>query len=219
MSEKRAQKSKVTRALYQFDENIVQECKGTIIGIDEAGRGSLAGPVVAAAVCLNLQNPISGVNDSKKVPVQTRELLYEQITGEALGWAVGIASPKEIDSINILQATLLAMHRATEKLECPWTLALVDGNQLIPYVAKEKQRTVIDGDALSASIAAASIIAKVTRDRIMNEYHQLYPVYEFHNNKGYATEHHRNSIVDHGLCKIHRRSFCEVLASQTRLPL
>lgn len=219
MSEKKSSELKKTLILYNFDDCIVKEVAGSIIGTDEVGRGCLAGPVVAAAVSLDLQNPIAGINDSKKLTAQKRETLYEQITSKALGWAVGSASPEEIDKINILQASLLAMHRAIEKLTCSWKLVVVDGNKSIPFITEKKQRTIVGGDALSASIAAASIIAKVTRDRIMDDYQKIYPVYEFHSNKGYATEYHRNCIVDHGLCRIHRRSFCEVLATQTRLPL
>lgn len=219
MPEKGSVKSKVTMALYHFDHTIAGECGGAVVGIDEAGRGSLAGPVIASAVVLDLKNSLNGVNDSKKLTAQKRETLYEKITTEAIGWAVGSASPEEIDKLNILQASLLAMHRALLKLECSWKLALVDGNKPIPPLDCEKQRTIIGGDALSASIAAASIIAKVTRDRIMNDYSEKFPLYEFHNNKGYATEHHRKSIEEYGLCNIHRRTFCEVLATQTRLPL
>ncbi|HEX3020516.1 MAG TPA: ribonuclease HII [Chitinispirillaceae bacterium] len=219
MPEKGSLQSKVTKALYQFDKSVFQECGGAFVGIDEAGRGSLAGPVIAAAVVLDLDNPVCGVNDSKKLTAQKREALYEKITKEAIGWAVGSASPLEIDRINILQASLLAMYRAVEKLNCQWNIALVDGNKDIPMLDKNKQRTVVGGDARSASIAAASIIAKVTRDSIMNDYNKTFPLYEFHNNKGYATEHHRKCVEDYGMCSIHRRSFCEVLASQTRLPL
>ncbi len=219
MSEKDSSHSKVTKALYRFDQNIVDEFGGPVAGTDEAGRGSLAGPVVAAAVVLNLKNPLDGINDSKKLTAQKREVLYQKITSEAMWWAVGSASPEEIDKLNILQASLLAMYRAVEKLGCNWKLVIVDGNQLIPKIGNDKQRTIVGGDALSASIAAASIIAKVTRDHIMDKYNEKYPLYEFHNNKGYATEHHRRCIEEHGMCEIHRRTFCEVLATQTRLPL
>lgn len=219
MSKKNQKESVITDKLYRFDKEILLECDGQIIGTDEVGRGSLAGPVVAAAVSLDPEKPITGINDSKKLTAQKRDTLYNQIISEAISWAVGSASPEEIDKLNILQASLLAMHRAIQQLKCSWKLVLVDGNQMIPYIDHQKQRIVIGGDATSASIAAASIVAKVTRDRIMDEYNQLFPVYEFNNNKGYATEHHRNCIVDHGMCSIHRRSFCEVLAIQTRLPL
>lgn len=219
MPETDSSKSKATAALYRFDQAVFDECKGNIVGTDEAGRGSLAGPVVAAAVVLDLKNPLDGINDSKKLTAQKREMLYQKITNEALGWAVGLACPEEIDKINILQASLLAMYRAVEKLDCNWKLVIVDGNKLIPQIGNDKQRTVVGGDALSASIAAASIIAKVTRDHIMDDYNEKYPLYEFHNNKGYATEHHRRCIEEHGMCEIHRRTFCEVLATQTRLPL
>lgn len=219
MPEKGPSKSKVTKTLYRFDQTIFDECGGAVIGTDEVGRGSLAGPVVAAAVVLDLKNPLDGINDSKKLTAQKREILYQKITNEAIRWAIGSASPEEIDKLNILQASLLAMHRAVEKLEIDWKLVIVDGNKPIPQIDNDKQRTVIGGDARSASIAAASIIAKVTRDQIMYDYNEKYPLYEFHNNKGYATEHHRRCIEEHGMCRIHRRTFCEVLATQTRLPL
>jgi len=207
--------------LFQFDRTIIdQEKCCTLVGIDEAGRGPLAGPVVAAAVCLDLSSEvIEGINDSKKLSLVAREKLYSQITEQAHAWAVGMASPKEIDRINILQATFLAMQRALDDMDHPWTLALVDGNQYVPTIPREKQKVIIEGDGQSASIAAASIIAKVTRDRIMQQYHDKYPSYSFHTNKGYGTEYHRNQILEIGLCKIHRRSFCENFILQTRLPL
>ncbi len=219
MSEKGSPNSKVTKTLYRFDQTIYDECGGLVVGTDEVGRGSLAGPVVAAAVVLDLKNLLDGINDSKKLTAQKRESLYQKITNEAILWAVGEASPEEIDKLNILQASLLAMHRAVEKMDCDWKVAIVDGNKLIPQIDNDKQRTVVGGDALSASIAAASIIAKVTRDHIMNDYNEKFPLYEFHNNKGYGTLHHRKCIEEHGMCRIHRRTFCEVIATQTRLPL
>jgi ribonuclease HII len=219
MSEKDFSHLKITDALYEFDQTVFDECGGPVAGTDEVGRGSLAGPVIAAAVVLDLKNPLDGINDSKKLTAQKREHLYQKITNEAIRWAVGSASPEEIDKLNILQASLLAMYRAIEKLNYDWKLVIVDGNQLIPQINDDKQRTVVGGDARSASIAAASIIAKVTRDHIMNDYNEKYPLYEFHSNKGYATEHHRRCIEEHGMCEIHRRTFCEVLATQTRLPL
>ena len=198
-----------TSRLYDFDRAIAVESGPLIVGIDEAGRGPLAGPVVAAAVALDLANEIDGVNDSKKVPAKKRDSLYERIVSEARFWAVGEASVEEIERFNILQATFLAMQRALDR--CPFSvaLALVDGNQPLPSLASNSQRTVVDGDALSASIAAASIVAKVTRDRIMRSWHERYPQYDFAANKGYGTAAHRQSIAHYGLTTVHRRSFCE----------
>jgi ribonuclease HII len=198
-----------TCRLYDFDRAIAVESGPLMVGIDEAGRGPLAGPVVAAAVALDLGNEIDGVNDSKKVSAKKRDSLYERIVSEARFWAIGEASVEEIERFNILQATFLAMQRALD--QCPFkvALALVDGNQLLPSVASAYQRTVVGGDAQSASIAAASIVAKVTRDRIMRRWHERYPQYDFAGNKGYGTAAHRQSIAHHGLTTIHRRSFCE----------
>lgn len=201
-------KTKTASKLYSYDLLIEQEINKKIVGVDEVGRGPLAGPVVAAAVSLDMNNIIDGVNDSKKLSGSAREKLYDEITNKAIAWSVASASPEEIDKINILQASLLSMKRALEKINYNWEYILVDGNQYISGIDKCKQRIIVEGDAKSASIAAASIIAKVTRDRIMTEYHNKFPIFEFHLNKGYATEHHRNCIGKHGLCEIHRRTFC-----------
>lgn len=219
MSEPQSLKEVFNQKLYKHDEGIVlQRGIEGIIGVDEVGRGCLAGPVIAAAVKLNLKKRIDGINDSKKLSSSVRESLYLEITEHAQCWATGTASCKEIDKYNILQASLLAMNRAIEKLNCKWDLVLVDGNKKIPYITFNMQETVVGGDAKSASIGAASIVAKVVRDRIMCEYHEKYPVYQFNKNKGYATEYHRESIIKNGLCEIHRKSFCGSLF-QTRLPL
>jgi len=209
-----------TNRLYSYDKAIASA--GTDIflaGMDEAGRGPLAGPVVAAAVVLDLENPIVGINDSKKLSEKKRELLFEQITAQACSFAVGSASVEEIDRLNILQATFLAMQRALEGLRTPWTLVLVDGNQYVRDVPRERQQTIVHGDAVSASIAAASIIAKVTRDRLMNEYHEQFPAYGFLSNKGYGTAAHIKSLTENGLSALHRRTFCENILAQTRLDL
>ncbi|MDR2578726.1 MAG: ribonuclease HII [Chitinispirillales bacterium] len=179
----------------------------TIAGVDEAGRGPLAGPVVAAAVILDLAAPIDGINDSKKLTPARRDALYAQITSNAVAYAVGMAAPEEIDRVNILQATFLAMARAIEKLNARYGLLLIDGNQYIPTIPRGVQQTITSGDSKSASVAAASIIAKVTRDRIMAEYHEKYPLYNFAKHKGYGTKLHREMIALHGACDIHRRSF------------
>lgn len=208
-----------TDRLYDYDRAIALTPDVCLTGIDEAGRGPLAGPVVAAAVVLDLDAPIPGINDSKKLSEKRREQLYGEITTKARAFATGIASVQEIDEVNILQATFLAMQRALEALRAPWTLAIVDGNQYIRNLPQECQRTIVHGDASSASIAAASIIAKVTRDRIMKDYHVHFPLYDFLNNKGYGTAMHCRRILEVGLCEHHRRSFCENILTQTRLEL
>jgi ribonuclease HII len=196
--------------LYQFDTKEVAGLSpgASVAGVDEAGRGPLAGPVVAAVAVLDLNNPIDGVNDSKKLPAGKRENLYGLITASARGYGVGAAEPEEIDEVNILQATFLAMRRALERLEGQYAVLLVDGNQYIAGIPRERQKPVVGGDAVSASIAAASIIAKVTRDRMMAAYHERYPLYGFAKHKGYGTKLHIEMIRRHGLCDIHRRSFC-----------
>jgi ribonuclease HII len=199
----------ISKKLYDFDREIIKSGNACIVGIDEAGRGPLAGPVIAAAVMLDIDKSIPGVNDSKKLSAAAREKLYDRIAGEAQCFAVGEASVEEIDRFNILQATFLAMRRALEAIRFPWTLALVDGNQLIRGVSEVRQKTVVRGDGLSASIAAASIIAKVTRDRIMKDYHACFPMYDFLSNKGYGTAAHRQRIVEFGLCEHHRHTFCK----------
>lgn len=190
--------------LYDFD----RAAGGPVAGVDEAGRGPLAGPVVAAAVVLDLDKPLDGVNDSKKLSHGKRLELYERITRQAVAWAVGIASPEEIDTLNILWASLLAMQRSLDGIQMQPACVLVDGNRAIPSVPAQLQRTVVGGDATSASIAAASIVAKVTRDTMMAAYDNEYPGYEFHRHKGYPTRLHRERIETLGLCGIHRKTFC-----------
>ena len=167
---------------------------------------------------LDLDKQIDGINDSKQLSAKKREELYGFITGNA-AWAVGMASPGEIDSINILRASLLAMQRALDGLAFVWSLALIDGNVAIPGLAAPRQQTVVRGDGMSASIAAASIIAKVTRDRLMRAYHDQYPGYEFALHKGYPTSLHREKLRQLGLCGIHRKTFCESIVSQVSLGL
>lgn len=212
-------RSSTTSRLYDFDREVTARNGSLIVGIDEAGRGPLAGPVVAAAVALDLEKAIDGINDSKKVPAKKREALYERIVSEARFWAVGEASVEEIDRVNILQATFLAMRRALDQCAFDGPLALIDGNQRLPSVAPERQQTVVGGDGKSASIAAASIVAKVTRDRIMRGYHERYPRYGFLSNKGYGTEEHRRCIAEYGMTVIHRRTFCGQFVTQTVLAL
>jgi len=176
-----------------------------ICGIDEAGRGPFAGPVVAGAVILPVGLKIEGLNDSKQVSEKRREELYDEIMEKAISVGVGMSSPGRIDEINILQATYEAMQHAVEDLEVVPDLLLNDA-VTIPQIPI-KQVGIVKGDARSLSIAAASIIAKVTRDRLMEEYAQLYPEYGFERNKGYGSQEHRDALKKYGPCPIHRRSF------------
>jgi ribonuclease HII len=176
-----------------------------ICGVDEAGRGPLAGPVFAAAVILPEGHIIEGVNDSKKLSEKKRDLLFDKIIDECVCYSIGTASEREIDEINILQATFLAMKRAVDGLEIKPDLALVDGNQIPPVNADVL--TIVKGDGKSASIAAASIIAKVSRDRYMIELAKQYPQYEFERHKGYGTKLHYEKIAEHGICEAHRKTF------------
>lgn len=177
-----------------------------VCGVDEAGRGPLAGPVFAAAVILPEGHIIDGVNDSKKLSEKKRDLLYDKIIDECICYSVGTASEKEIDEINILQATFLAMKRAVDGLKIHPQLALVDGNQSPPLNGTEV-KTIVKGDSKSASIAAASIIAKVSRDRFMLEMAEKYPCYQFEKHKGYGTKLHYEMIEKFGICDIHRKTF------------
>lgn len=204
--------------LYRFDR---EKCGSgeVIVGIDEVGRGPFAGPVVAAAVVLDLSDPLPGINDSKKISASKRETVYELLVEHAVAWAIGSASADEVDRINVLQATFVAMHRALEALKNPWNTILVDGNKKIPQFDASVQECVVGGDAKSASIAAASILAKVTRDRLMTDYDQKYPVYAFAKNKGYGTKEHRLALRRHGISPIHRKTFCEKFVLQTALDI
>jgi len=178
-------------------------------GVDEAGRGPLAGPVVAAAVILPKECEINGLNDSKKLSHQKREILYHQIKAVAVSIGVGIIEPDEIDRINILRAALLAMEIAVKKLNPKPDFLLIDGNirtsLLIP------QQAVIGGDSICNSIAAASIIAKVARDLIMDDYHNIHPEYNFKKHKGYPTKEHFEALRKFGPCSIHRKTFRGVI--------
>lgn len=176
-----------------------------IAGIDEVGRGPLAGPVVAAAVILPHDFDVPGVDDSKKLSEKKREELYTLIMKHAVSFSIGIIDNYIIDEINILEATKLAMKQAVEKLDTKPEYILIDALTLKDISIP--QRGIIKGDSLSVSIAAASIVAKVTRDRIMAEYHLQFPHYAFDHNKGYGTRAHYEGIDSHGLCELHRRSF------------
>lgn len=181
-----------------------------VAGLDEAGRGPLAGPVVGAAVILPRRFFFPGLDDSKRVNRSDRELLFEVITREALAWSIGIATEIEIDALNILEATRLAWKRALELLKLPPDFLLIDGVTLPG--ARVPQRAIVKGDNLSSSIAAASILAKVHRDRCMQDYHLRYPSYNFHIHKGYPTSEHIFFLDKFGSCPAHRRSFRPVLA-------
>ena len=191
--------------LWTIERSLFEDGWSIVCGVDEAGRGPLAGPVYAAAVILPKYLEIEGLNDSKKLSPKKRETLYGVITEKALAWGVGSADEREIDEINILQATYLAMNRAIEKLEIAPEIALIDGNRSAGITCVNK--CVVGGDGRSASIAAASILAKVTRDRLMEEYDALYPQYGFARHKGYGTAEHIRALKEYGPCPIHRKSF------------
>ena len=197
------------RGMREFETGLVKEALGTdlfvIAGIDEAGRGPLAGPVAAGACILPADHDILYLNDSKKLSAKKRDILFDQIKEEALAWSVGLVDPARIDEINILQATYEAMRLAVSQLKVQPTV-LVNDAVSIPGVAIP-QVPVIKGDAKCLSIAAASILAKVTRDRIMEEMDVQYPEYGFAKHKGYGTKDHMDAIRKHGPCPIHRRSF------------
>ncbi|NLC87248.1 MAG: ribonuclease HII [Clostridiaceae bacterium] len=198
--------------LKQIEKELYESGIENICGIDEAGRGPLAGPVVVAAVVMPKDSMIEGVNDSKKVSEKRRELLYEQIIKEAISYSVGIIDQKEIDEINILNATKKGLTNAIKGLEIKPQRILVDALDKIdtlgiPYTS------IIKGDAKCYSIAAASIIAKVTRDRIMRQWDEVYPNYGFEKHKGYGTSAHIAAIKEYGLCPLHRLSFVKNIIS------
>lgn len=186
-------------------------------GCDEAGRGCLAGPVVAAAVILPKKFKNKLLNDSKKLTEKQRDLLRPIIEKEAISWAVGIVSPREIEEINILNASFLAMHRAVDQLKKDPNLLLIDGNRFNKY--KETEHVcIIKGDAIFMPIAAASVLAKTYRDDIMKEYHEEFPFYDWNKNKGYPTKAHREAIRQNGITDYHRKTF-RLLPEQYSLEL
>jgi ribonuclease HII len=192
--------------MYTFENTLREKGFAAVCGIDEAGCGPLAGPVYAAAVILNPDDPIEGLNDSKKLTEKKREALYPQIKERALAWAIASATAQEIDEINILQARLLAMRRAVEMLSIKPDQALVDGNR-DPNIPDVPSLLIVGGDGKSASIAAASILAKVTRDHAMLELDKQYPQYLFAKHKGYPTKLHVEKLLEHGACPEHRQTF------------
>lgn len=190
---------------YTYEESMKKQGFKTVCGIDEAGRGPLAGPVFSAAVILPENCIIEGLDDSKKLTAKKRELLFDEITQKAVSYGIASASETEIDEINILQATFLAMNRAVKALNITPDAALVDGNSdpSLPM----KTDTVIKGDSKSMSIAAASVLAKVSRDRYMLKLAEEYPQYQFEKHKGYGTKLHYEMIKEYGISKVHRKSF------------
>ena len=188
--------------------SLVWDVPGLVAGVDEAGRGPLAGPVVAAAVILDDLHPIAGLNDSKKLSASRREALFDEIRAKALCCSVAEASVEESDRLNILQATLLAMRRAVQGLRLKPAKVLVDGNRLPPLEVLAE--AIVGGDAKVAAISAASILAKVTRDRQLVELHARHPEYGFDRHKGYGTADHLAALRRHGALPVHRRSFAPV---------
>lgn len=193
---------------FSIENEIKQQGFKAVCGVDEAGRGPLAGPVCAAAVIL--AEEIEGLNDSKKLSEKKREVLFDEIKEKAISFSIAFASVEEIEEYDILNATYLAMNRAVEGLEIPADFALIDGNR-VPTEIKVPCKTVVKGDALSCSIAAASILAKVTRDRLMLEEDEKYPEYNFKKHKGYGTKEHTDAILKYGVSPIHRLSFLKKL--------
>jgi len=189
----------------QFEKQLIKDGYARICGVDEVGRGPLAGPVVCAAVIMPLEKIIEGVDDSKKLSSKKRERISEIILENAVAYAICRVEPQIIDEINILQATRLCMKNAVESLKAKPDFVLTDGNMKLDISIP--QRCVVKGDSLSYSIGCASIVAKVYRDKLMCEYDKIYPDYAFAKNKGYGTEIHIRAIERTGICAIHRRSF------------
>ena len=197
---------------YAYEKRAGEQGFSAVCGIDEAGRGPLAGPVCAAAVILPPDCDIPGLNDSKKLSEKKREALFPVIQAKALAFGIGWATAEEIDRVNILQATFLAMGRAVEALPAPADYALVDGNRMPPLPIPGE--TIVKGDATSASIAAASILAKVSRDRLLRRLDEEHPEYGFAKHKGYGTKAHYEAIQAHGILPVHRRSFLKNLEAK-----
>lgn len=201
-----------------FDKKYLVNDKLILAGTDEAGRGPLAGPVVAAAVILPTDFYDERINDSKKLSTSLRNELFSVIKKDALAYAYTIISHKKIDKINILQASLLAMKRSVEKLKIQPNIILVDGNKSFQYDAKVVP--IVKGDSKSLSIASASIIAKVVRDKLMNSHSKKYPYYGWQSNKGYPTKEHINAVLKYGACSLHRKTFLKKIferANQTEI--
>ena len=198
--------------LWEIEDALAEKGIKTICGVDEAGRGPLAGPVCAAAVILPSHLELPGLNDSKKLTDKKRRELYPIIKEQAIAYGIGFASEEEIDEINILQATFLAMQRAIDQLEGKAEFALIDGNREKDFGLPVM--TVVKGDSRSANIAAASVLAKVTRDVYMEQLAQEYPEYGFEIHKGYGTKAHYAALTEHGMCPAHRRTFLKKFYGQ-----
>lgn len=198
---------------FSIESEYLKNGCSVVCGVDEAGRGPLAGPVCAAAVILRPQTEIAGLDDSKKLTEKKREALFPVIREQALSYGIGFATPEEIDKINILQATFLAMRRAVENLSVTPDLLLIDGNQK-PHIGLCDEVTVIKGDAKSMSIAAASVLAKVSRDRYMLKLSEQYPQYAFEKHKGYGTKLHYERIAQYRISPVHRRSFLKKIIGE-----
>jgi ribonuclease HII len=203
--------------LKNFDNKYRSDSIKLVAGIDEAGRGPLAGPVVAAAVIFEKDFFLEEVNDSKKLTAKKRDELYTIITKSCLSYGIGIIDQSKIDEINILQATLNAMKLAAEQLNPQPDIILIDGNKTFDYNVPTK--TIIKGDSKSLAIASASIIAKVTRDKIMEDIAKKHPNYNWHKNKGYGTREHIDAIKKYGATKIHRKSFLGKILSEEQLKM
>lgn len=200
---------------FSFEENAKQNGYKFICGVDEAGRGPLAGPVCAAAVILPENIEIEGLNDSKKLTEKKREALFDIIVEKAVSYCVAYGSLEEIEEFNILNATFFAMNRAIEGLSVAADYALIDGNR-VPTNIKIPCETIVKGDSKSMSVAAASILAKVSRDRLLLEYDKQYPEYQFAKHKGYGTKLHTDLIKQYGPCPIHRLSFLKNILGENK---
>ena len=199
-----------------YEKEYISQGYTNICGVDEAGRGPLAGPVCAAAVIFPEGVTVEGVNDSKKLSPKKRDELFDKIKENALAYHIAFASVDEIEKINILNAAMLAMKRAVEGLSVKADFILVDGNKT-PYFNNIPCAAIVKGDAKSHSIAAASILAKVTRDRLMEDFAKKYPEYGFEQHKGYGTKLHREKLLQYGMCEIHRPSFLKkILGDKTK---
>lgn len=198
--------------LYNYEKALMLDGYKAICGVDEAGRGPLAGPVVAAACILPIDCEIEGLNDSKKLSEKKRELLFDEIKEKAIAYSIAYATNEEIDKFNILNATMLAMVRAIEGLSVKADYAIVDGNCVRNFPIPAT--TIVKGDAKSPSIAAASILAKVTRDRFCLEMDEKYPEYNFKKHKGYPTKEHRELVIKHGPCPLHRKTFLKFMEKE-----
>lgn len=202
-------------AVLDYEKIIWNQGVKLVCGVDEAGRGPLAGPVVAAAVIFPKGISLPGINDSKKLKAFQREKFFDLIIENAIDFGIGIVNHKLIDKINILNASLLAMHRAIKKLKIKPEMVLVDGKIKIPHL-EISQIALVKGDSLSVSVASASILAKVTRDNLMVDFHKKYPQFLFDQNKGYFTKSHLEALKNFGPCKIHRKSFRTVMLLQSK---